>query len=521
MKPSPTDCGDRLDFGCLVCVEATLGSRMAPMLARYAVLLAAVTFAAPAFAATRVELATVGPDFAIWVVDTDGAAVVGVTVDDGSATRDAVIDTVKDRFHRARIDGLTPGRDHACVVRVDGIEVPAGPRSPATFRTLVPPGEPVFRFATVTDTHVGETVAGLVGGMDYKGFSWPDPALPYWRFTNEAAVREISAAGVEFVIHKGDLTAEAAPDQVQTARAIFDALVPPWHPLRGNHDRPHDGADSFVTGLGLAKTWGAFDAHGHRFLLLDSSDADGNPIMDETQLEWVESELHDAGVARRPTWVVLHHAVTEQASPLYTLWGDSRDRVLAAIAAASPAVVGVLSGHSHRNVRLASDTAPGVPFVETASTKEYPGMWTEVRVYTGGWMQIAHPIDCPECREWYATTTGEYDGSAPEMQMGVLEDRCFVVVFDPSLQVASGEGSEPGEEAGDAASQDATTTPEASDLADSSAAEDASLPAPGSGSCAGQGHPARPGPAGFLVIAWMGLCGLRRTRGRGAIRKEG
>jgi hypothetical protein len=435
-----------------------------PLLAAAAL---ALSQAAVAATATRVELSTVGPDFAAWVVDTDAAAAVVVTIDDGSGQRAAIVDTARDRFHYARIDGLAPGVEHSCAVTVDGVDIPPGLRSPATFVTLaLPPGEPVFVFATVTDTHVGEAVAGLIGGMDYEGFSWPDPESPYWRFTNEATAAEIAASGVEFVIHKGDLTTEAAAQDVATGKAIYDSMGLSWWPLRGNHDRPHGGVDAFKEALGFAKTWRAFDAHGHRFLLLDSSDVDGNPLMDEAQIAWVEAELKEAGAAKLPTWLVLHHAVSEDAGPLYSLWGEGRDRVLAAIAAASPSVLGVLSGHSHRNVRLESPTAPGVPFVETASPKEYPGMWTEVRVYDGAWMQIAHVVDCPDCREWYSITTGEYGGSAPDMQMGRLEDRCFVVPIDHSL-VPGGVEAADGDDAGDEAGPD----PEDNAVPDAAAAE--------------------------------------------------
>lgn len=401
-------------------------------------LLAVPGVAIPALGArpTRVELVTVGPDFAEWVVDTDGPATVVVIVTASEGDLLASLDAVKGRYFRARVSGLVPGRDHGVRVVVDGVDEPATAAAPATFRTLeAPPGDLLFRFATVTDTHVGEEVAGLVGGLGYEGFSWPDPAHPYWRFTNEAAVREINAAGVDFVIHKGDLTAEARPEELADAKAIFDGFQMPWHPVRGNHDRIRGGVDGWATALGLARSWRALDFRGHRFLLLDTvAPETGSGWLGEDQLAWVEAELADARASLRPVWVVGHHPVCEEAGPLYAVLGDALFRMQDAMDRAAPAAVGALAGHSHRNARLDAMMVPGVPFVETASTKEYPGLWTEVRVFRCGWMQIAHVIDCPECREWYAITTGEYGGNAPAMQFGRLEDRCFTVVFDPSLE---------------------------------------------------------------------------------------
>jgi len=413
-------------------------------------MLALLAAALPAAAANpvRVELATVGPDFAQWVVDTDGPATVAVAVLTPDGEIPASVDAVKGRYFRARVADLTPGQDYRVRVIMDGLEVPASDFAPASFRTLEPPpGRLLFRFATVTDTHVGEEVAGLVGGLGYQGFSWPDPDHPYWRFTNEAAVREINASGVEFVIHKGDLTAEARPEEMVLAKTIFDGLRMPWHPVRGNHDRVRGGVDDWAAALGLARSWRALDFRGHRFLLLDTvAPETGAGWLGDDQLAWVEAELADARASLRPIWVVGHHALCEEAGPLYAVLGDALFRVQDAMDQAAPAVVGVLAGHSHRNARLDALMVPGVPFVETASTKEYPGTWTEVRVFEGGFMQIAHVIDCPECREWYAITTGEYGGNAPAMQFGRLEDRCFTVVFDPSLgQSASADDDSPPE----------------------------------------------------------------------------
>jgi hypothetical protein len=467
------------------------------------------TSAAFAEPGPRVELVTVGPDFAEWVIDTAAASVIEVVVTDGTTQQYATVTAVKGRLHRARIDGLVPGIEYRCGIQINGLDQPAGTWSPATFTTLIPPGNLLFRFATVTDTHVGEGTAGLVGGTSYTGFTWPDAENPYWKFTNEVAVREINEAAVDFVIHKGDLTAEAAQVDLETAKAIFDKLSMPWYPLRGNHDRQHEGVDRFPAVLGLDQTWRAFDFGGHRFLLLDSSDENGFGTLDEAQLSWVEGELRAAAAARQPTWVVLHNGACEE-SGFYSILGDPLYRLDDAMAGASPFVLGVLSGHSHRNIRLEAMYVPGVPFVETASTKEFPGMWTEVRVYSEGWMQIAHVIDCPECREWYDMTAGEYNGHAEEMQVGRLEDRCFVVPFDAALMPPPDIGPELAPELAPEPMPD--VSPEL--VADIVAAQDTGgtdlQTTGGSGGC---NTSKAGGPAGYfaLLLLAIGLAAIRKT----------
>jgi 3',5'-cyclic-AMP phosphodiesterase len=399
------------------------------------------------------------------------------------------------------LEGLEPGAEYTYEVRVDGSPLPTTTWNPGAFTTLIPPGDLRFRVATLTDTHVGEDVAGLIGGTAVQGFSWPDPERPYWRFTNEAAVAAINASGVDFVIHKGDLTAEARPQELEDAQAIFGALEMPWYVVRGNHDHAHEGVDGFSATYDLDPTWRAFDHGRHRFLLLDSNQpGSGLPGFAEEELTWLEDELAAARAALRPTWIAMHHAASEQAEVFFTLLGADQRGFLEALAAASPAVVAVLSGHSHRNAVRASDIAPGVAFVETASVKEYPGYWTEVRVYTKGWLQISHYIDCPECRQWYALTTGMYNGNAQSIKSGRLEDRCFALPFHADLVEAPEAVVELG--------------PDGSDTTPDGAADDDERADPAAGGSGCAVVPSGSGPRSDVTLLIVLLAGLALVTSR-------
>ena len=80
---------------------------------------------------------------------------------------------------------------------------------------------------------------------------------------------------------------------------------------------------------------------------------------------------------------------------------------------------------------LAVSGLSAVPFVETVSTKEYPGGYALYDVYSEGYVQTTWRTHCAECLEWFEMTKGEYGGHAYEWQFGTLEDRNFTVTFEP------------------------------------------------------------------------------------------
>ena len=115
------------------------------------------------------ELTTVGDDVAV--------------VHDGTEVR--------------RYEGLEPDTVH----ELDGF----------AFRTLARPGgELLCRFATVNDVHFGETVCGMIEGLDMGPiFSSPDGEPPYPETMNSGAIAEISAIDPEVVVVKGNTPAMA------------------------------------------------------------------------------------------------------------------------------------------------------------------------------------------------------------------------------------------------------------------------------------------------------------------------
>jgi len=99
---------------------------------------------------------------------------------------------------------------------------------------------------------------------------------------------------------------------------------------------------------------------------------------------------------------------------------------------ASPQVVGVFSGHTHRNfVSYAPASGRRVPYLENGAAKEYPGGYGIVSVYEGGWMRTFHRLrTCEFCREWIETTRGEFFGLYPLYTLGPLSARAFTHLYD-------------------------------------------------------------------------------------------
>jgi Icc protein len=100
---------------------------------------------------------------------------------------------------------------------------------------------------------------------------------------------------------------------------------------------------------------------------------------------------------------------------------------LAAVMARRPRLVGYFAGHTHRNRVVELPGAPGVPFVEVACVKDYPGSWAEYRVYDDLILQVHRRISAPEALAWTERTRNMYGGSYAGYARGRLAHRCFAI----------------------------------------------------------------------------------------------
>ena len=90
------------------------------------------------------------------------------------------------------------------------------------------------------------------------------------------------------------------------------------------------------------------------------------------------------------------------------------------------------AGHTHRTKRTASPTATDVVFQEVSATKEYPGGFTLLRVFTGGYALNYYKTRSDLAREWTERTRQEYLSGYPGYVLGTTSDRNHVVTRDMS-----------------------------------------------------------------------------------------
>jgi Icc protein len=326
-----------------------------------------------------------------------------------SVADDAAV--VHDGLDVRRYDGLEP--DH--LYEFDGF----------AFRTLPrPEGELLARFATVNDVHFGETECGIIEGLDMGPiFSVVDGEEPYPETMNRGAIHEIEQFDPDVLVVKGDLTAKGTLDEYALfleyyGEAFGDRLV---H-VRGNHDAYH--GETFASDAPLQ-----VNLPGITLAVIDTSrEARANGYVSAETLVW----LRDLATSTPgPVLVFGHHHVwsPESANRPEAYFGinpDDSER-LVEVFASHPNLRGYFAGHTHRNRVRHIGMTHGVPWVEVACVKDYPGAWAEYRVYEGGVLQVFHRISTPEALVWTEKTRQMFNGTYAEYALGELGDRCFVI----------------------------------------------------------------------------------------------
>ena len=112
-----------------------------------------------------------------------------------------------------------------------------------------------------------------------------------------------------------------------------------------------------------------------------------------------------------------------------TYFGINPDdsEALVAVFARRPSLVGYFAGHTHRNRVRRFQATGGVPWVEVACVKDFPGAWAEYRVYEGGILQVMRRISSPAALAWTEKTRGMFGGLYVDYAFGQLADRCFPI----------------------------------------------------------------------------------------------
>ncbi|RPD41819.1 PQQ-binding-like beta-propeller repeat protein [Chitinophaga barathri] len=190
----------------------------------------------------------------------------------------------------------------------------------------------LFRFALVTDTHIGVQTA---------------------QEDLERTVNDINnQPQVEFVVFSGDVTEFGSDEELKLAKSILDKLNKPWHIIPGNHDTKwsESGCNSFRTVFGN-ETF-SFEHKGYRFL---GTNCGPNMRMGPGQVPrenivWLDEQLKKQKDKQQPLIYINHYPQDEGLNN----WYDVLDRLR------GYNVKVMICGHGHANNKYTWEGIPGV-----------------------------------------------------------------------------------------------------------------------------------------------------------------
>lgn len=368
-------------------------------------------------------------------------------------------------YHFVTIDGLQPGTTYRFECRSNGVvaepglitrNLPQTAEQTGQFTTLVAPsGDYLTTIAILNDTHIGETGHGIIVGEFPPPIQAAPGAAPYPEVMLTGALAEIQALGLKKVFVNGDATSEARPAEVRRFAEImntFGAQGAEWFVTRGNHDRPHkpeadpnagydefpvlEGTDDHRDPFGVIldrprqQLW-VTEQGPVRVIGLDSASLDtaGGEIDDE-QFAALQEELQRN--PNQPTIVLAHHPITTEAGLTNAggasfILNASDARRLQEMLNDASCVFFAGAGHTHRAARTKGDFGSGVDYLETGACKAYPGGYTLMHVYSGGYQINFHRVNTPGALEWVARARWAVYGLEPEALLGDTADRNYVV----------------------------------------------------------------------------------------------
>ncbi len=303
---------------------------------------------------------------------------------------------------------------------------------------LAPPGPSRFRFATISDLHLGRGDRQYRGPLAHRGVDEPpegvpvdDAGVPARQLINaRAAVDEALAWGAEHLVVKGDVTEETTAGTWDQAASLLGELPVPASVLAGNHDTgglaefdPFVGAAE--RGLRLTRGVDHVDVPGLRIVLVDSTLPGSGWGAVARHSEAAATLAAEAGSG---VFVATHHHPQRFSVPVFWPHGipgpDAR-RFAGAVVAANRRVL-ASSGHTHRNRRR---SVAGMPWTEVAATNHFPGVWAGYEVHDGGIRQVVRRIAAPEVLEWSHRSRHAFGGAWALWSTGSMADRCFSLTW--------------------------------------------------------------------------------------------
>lgn len=195
------------------------------------------------------------------------------------------------------------------------------------------PGE--FSFVQISDSHLG-----------FKGTANPDVASTFEKTIDDLNGMTQRPA---FVVHTGDVTHLAKPEQFAMAKEIVGGLKSDFYAIPGEHDVIGDHGALFHAQFGRGDdAWWSMNANGAHFVFLVNvlgfAGFAGMGQLGKAQLAWLASDL---ATVKSDTPVVIFAHVPLFA--VYPQWGWTTEDAAQALSLVRRfASVTVLNGHIHQ-----------------------------------------------------------------------------------------------------------------------------------------------------------------------------
>lgn len=283
-----------------------------------------------------------------------------------------------------------------------------------------PPGDELFRFATVNDIHIGLREFGFLPNVQDRLGVAPDERCL------RAAVAESVTWGARLLVAKGDITQHGRVEEAERAASLLVTGGVPVEAVVGNHEVKPSGESLVPTfeavGIPLVQDGvGVRDVPGARIVLFDSTVPGKHTGTYERFADDVCDALADTD---GPAVLLTHHH--PMALPFPTFWPpgvpsfEARaffDRVVAA----NPRVL-MSTGHTHRHRRHAHRS---MVITEVGSPQHYPGTWAGYVVHEGGIRQVVRRVAAPDAIAWTEETRRSVLRIWARWSPGRIADRCF------------------------------------------------------------------------------------------------
>ncbi|HHY07421.1 MAG TPA: metallophosphoesterase family protein [Corynebacteriales bacterium] len=341
-------------------------------------------------------------------------------------------------FHFITITGLKPDTEYRFSCRSFGREAKPGlwftqvfnePEVTGKVRTLArPKGRYIQTVAISNDLHIGKD------GESVGKTHWASVMV-------SAMFAELKRRGITQVYANGDLCDHGTYEEAKELRRVCDKFgkyQENYFLIRGNHDaydmeKPTspDPFQKVFPKHKLQTMWVTYDKK-LRVIGIDSSwpGTDSGRIT-ESQFRHLEKELMRK--PNEPTLVMAHHPVTDHAARTnaglrpFILDKDDADR-LQRLFQKAPGVFFMAAGHTHRAHRDAPDLPGGPEFAQFPCTSPFPGGFTLMDIYEGGYTVSFHRTATGQALQQtalnrYSASLGFYG----EYTISRMRDRCFTV----------------------------------------------------------------------------------------------